>query len=131
MILWSAHTGGFGGILDGSKDGITDVAVREEAAVAPLPLATDPSRWSLTLPRVAQWHPRRAYVACCRRKNAVELWSKTFAEEWTAFAPNVKQLDRNVEYVEKEDEFDAVRHARTVHCARHRVGCRSPVWLIE
>lgn len=56
-----------------------------------------------------QWHPRRAYVACCRRKNAVELWSKTFAEEWTAFAPNVQQLDRNVEYVEKEDEFDAVR----------------------
>jgi len=55
-----------------------------------------------------QWHPTRAFVAMCGRRHAVYLWSKHIAEDWTAFAPNVRKLDRNVEYKEREDEFDMV-----------------------
>ena len=61
-----------------------------------------------------QWHPRRAFVASCGRRQAVYLWSKTYSEDWTAFAPNVTQLEYNVEYVEREDEFDAVWQLRTL-----------------
>ena len=30
-------------------------------------------------------------------------------ELWSAYAPNFKELDENVEYEEREDEFDIVR----------------------
>lgn len=46
------------------------------------------------------------------------MWNKRYAEAWTAFAPNVTKLLENIEYVEKEDEFDLVTRGH------HRQGCQ-------
>lgn len=41
----------------------------------------------------------------------VYLWSKNHEENWSSFAPGFKEYETNVEYDEREDEFDRVPDA--------------------
>jgi WD40 repeat protein len=50
------------------------------------------------------WHPSRALVAVATADGLVDLWGPRI--NWTAFAPDFQALPRNIEYVEREDEFD-------------------------
>jgi COMPASS component SWD1 len=40
------------------------------------------------------------------------VWSRAFAEKWSAFEPGFVELDDNEEYVEREDEFDVAERKR-------------------
>lgn len=40
----------------------------------------------------------------------VQFWCTDPNANWTAFAPDFQELEENVEYIEREDEFDLVRH---------------------
>jgi COMPASS component SWD1 len=56
-----------------------------------------------------QWHPLRPIIAAVGQESGkVYIWSTTHVDGWSAFAPDFKELEENVEYDEPEDEFDMV-----------------------
>ncbi|KAK3062529.1 hypothetical protein LTS18_003882 [Coniosporium uncinatum] len=56
---------------------------------------------------VVEWHPHRPFVAAVGVDTGrVYLWSILTPQRWSALAPDFAEVEENVEYVEKEDEFD-------------------------
>jgi COMPASS component SWD1 len=74
-------------ILEGQKEGLADLA----------------------------WHPTRPMVASVSMSGVIYLWAKDYTENWSAFAPDFKELEENEEYVEREDEFDIMPETEKVH----------------
>ncbi|MBW0462736.1 hypothetical protein O181_002451 [Austropuccinia psidii MF-1] len=52
------------------------------------------------------WHPTRPILASVSNIGLLHVWVTTVTENWSAYAPGFDELDENVEYREKEDEFD-------------------------
>ena len=48
------------------------------------------------------------------RLGLVYIWAKDYTENWSAFAPDFKELEENEEYVEREDEFDLIPETEKV-----------------
>lgn len=66
---------------------------------------------------LAAWHPSKPQLASIASSGDVHLWSTTTTENWSAYAPGFEELEKNVEYEERENEFDMVRvspHRRTI-----------------
>ncbi|KAH9330964.1 hypothetical protein KI387_003072, partial [Taxus chinensis] len=77
-------------ILEGPKDSLTDLS----------------------------WHPVRPLVVSVSLSGgAVYIWAKDYTENWSAFAPDFKELEENEEYVEREDEFDMMPDTEKVKTA--------------
>ena len=54
-----------------------------------------------------QWHPHRPFVAACGLETGrIHFWSIPTPQRWSALAPDFAEVEENVEYVEREDEFD-------------------------
>jgi hypothetical protein len=56
------------------------------------------------------WHPTRPFLAVACADGITDLWGPRI--NWTAFAPDFQALPMNVEYIEREDEFDVDEHGR-------------------
>lgn len=52
------------------------------------------------------WHPTRAFITVGTSDGMIDIWGQNL--EWSQFAPDFQALQKNMEYIEKEDEFDVV-----------------------
>lgn len=60
---------------------------------------------------VVEWHPHKAILAACGMETgSISIWSVTSPQRWSALAPDFVEVEENVEYIEKEDEFDIHPH---------------------
>ncbi|KAK9379037.1 WD40-repeat-containing domain protein [Kockiozyma suomiensis] len=56
-----------------------------------------------------QWHPNRTLIAATGLdKGNIYVWATVTPQQWSALAPDFVEVDENVEYEEKEDEFDVI-----------------------
>ncbi|KAI0108930.1 WD40-repeat-containing domain protein [Nemania sp. FL0031] len=56
---------------------------------------------------VIEWHPHRAMLAACGLETGrIYIWSVASPQRWSALAPDFVEVEENVEYIEREDEFD-------------------------
>nr|AFK42526.1 unknown [Lotus japonicus] len=60
------------------------------------------------------WHPVHPIVVSVSLNGLVYIWAKDYTENWSAFAPDFKELEENEEYVEREDEFDLIPETEKV-----------------
>ncbi|PIL36651.1 hypothetical protein GSI_00340 [Ganoderma sinense ZZ0214-1] len=52
------------------------------------------------------WHPSKPAIASCTNMGNIFIWHCPTEERWGAFAGGFEEVDENVEYEEREDEFD-------------------------
>jgi COMPASS component SWD1 len=57
---------------------------------------------------LSQWHPSKSSIASTTNQGNVLIWHCPTPERWGAFAGGFEEVDENVEYEEKENEFDVV-----------------------
>jgi len=78
IYIWNREEGQLIKTLEGPKEGIMDL----------------------------MWHPLRPIIVSISTLGVVYIWASNYTENWSAFAPDFKELEENEEYHEKEDEFD-------------------------
>ena len=67
---------------------------------------------------VLEWHPTRPMVvACGLESGCIYTWSIVTPQKWSALAPDFGEVEENVEYIEREDEFD-IHPAEEIHQRR-------------
>ncbi|KAG7096577.1 hypothetical protein E1B28_003997 [Marasmius oreades] len=52
------------------------------------------------------WHPSKSSIVSTALHGNIFIWHSPNPERWGAFAGGFEEVDENVEYEEKEDEFD-------------------------
>ncbi|KAF4616164.1 hypothetical protein D9613_011428 [Agrocybe pediades] len=52
------------------------------------------------------WHPSKSSFATTTNQGNILIWHHPNPERWGAFAGGFEEVDENVEYEEREDEFD-------------------------
>lgn len=56
-----------------------------------------------------RWHPKRPIMVSLSKYGVCYVWKPQYARMWSALFPGMQQVEENVEYIEREDEFDEVQ----------------------
>lgn len=81
LYIWETSMGSLVKILEGSNEELIDV----------------------------KWDYSRCTIGSIGLDSGeVYLWSVSFPQKWSALAPDFVEIEENIEYVEKEDEFDII-----------------------
>jgi COMPASS component SWD1 len=58
-------------------------------------------------PAIIEWHPSRPLLAATSiETGSIGIWGIEPQQKWSALAPDFTEVTENVEYIEREDEFD-------------------------
>jgi COMPASS component SWD1 len=98
IYIWDTRDGRFITTLDGGREALADVHV------GTLHSCLDDGTESMT-----QWHPMKPSIASVTKHGNILIWHAPAPERWGAFAGGFEEVDENVMYEEREDEFDFVR----------------------
>ncbi|KAI8922016.1 putative retinoblastoma-binding protein 5, partial [Powellomyces hirtus] len=80
IYMWNRHVGNLVKVLDGEKDGLMDFAA----------------------------HPFKPMLASVGTSGLVYIWTANYKQRYSTLAPDFDELEDNVEYEERESEFDEV-----------------------
>ena len=78
IYIWDRGAGVLDKVLQGPRDSLIDV----------------------------DWHPTRPMLVSVSNTGAIYLWYNPPTETWSAYAPGFEELEENIVYEEREDEFD-------------------------
>lgn len=78
VYLWDAHTGSMVRILEGPREELTTMA----------------------------WNPRRPALVTVGSLGTLFHWVPSYPVQWAALVPRLEEIEENVVYQEREDEFD-------------------------
>ncbi|KAK5091597.1 chromatin binding protein [Lithohypha guttulata] len=60
-------------------------------------------------PAIIEWHPTKPLLACTGiETGSIQIWGIEPQQKWSALAPDFTEVAENVEYEEREDEFDTL-----------------------
>lgn len=58
-------------------------------------------------PAIIEWHPTRPLIGTTGiETGGIQFWGIEPQQKWSALAPDFAEVEENVEYMEREDEFD-------------------------
>ncbi|KAA8915909.1 hypothetical protein TRICI_001923 [Trichomonascus ciferrii] len=84
IYLWDTDVGSLTKIYDGPKEEMVDI----------------------------DFHPSKSNMASTGLDSGdIHLWEAEMGQRWSALAPDFQELEANVEYEEREDEFDLIDEA--------------------
>ncbi|ORX47093.1 WD40 repeat-like protein [Piromyces finnis] len=84
IYIWDKEDGNLMRILEGSQNSLVDLA----------------------------WHPFRREIITVPKNDPIDVWVTTYQENWSAFAPDFQELEENIEYIERENEFDIINESQ-------------------
>lgn len=100
LYIWEKSVGNLVKILHGTKgEHVLDVVVRTFLFPKHMIYIF------MCVKNLVQWHPFRAILTSIS-SGIVSVWARNQVENWSAFSPEFKELDENIEYEERESEFD-------------------------
>jgi len=101
VYIWDlSNDGQFTTALDGGREPLVDMHVSSICIFGCIVWLLNTALW--------QWHPSKSSILSVTKQGNILIWHCPHPERWGAFAGGFEEVDENVEYEEKEDEFDIV-----------------------
>ena len=105
IYIWDiSNDGQFASALDGGREPLVHLHVNHPIYI----FIINSHSFNLFVLVMTKWHPTKSSIASTTNQGSILIWHFPNPERWGAFAGGFEEVDENVEYEEREDEFDIV-----------------------